>query len=172
MKWPINLFLYFKILCIWLKARSIYPILKIQFLVPKIRSRRSDGPISRLVFEKTGRSFIVCSHEPIFRTNRIFNMAPKQSQGCHAKFANAFHLPRRVLMKIEHFIFPSVFFKLTDPFVGTSLGTLSNTRQSRGGGSQWQHSHSNTISDQWSIVVFEKTLCLMTPASSWMRGVA
>ena len=52
-------------------ARSHDPILRIRFLVPKIGRRRSDGLISRFRFcgEDVGRSFVVCSHDPIFRTN-------------------------------------------------------------------------------------------------------
>ena len=44
----------------------------IRFLVPKIGSRRSDDPISRfrLCGENVGRSFLVCSRDPIFRTNK------------------------------------------------------------------------------------------------------
>ena len=54
------------------KARTHDPILRIQFLVPKIGSRRLDGPISRFRFcgENVGRSFVVCSHDPIFITNK------------------------------------------------------------------------------------------------------
>ena len=54
------------------QARSHDPILRILFLVPKIGSRRSDGPISRFRFcgENVGRSFVVCSHDPIFRTDK------------------------------------------------------------------------------------------------------
>ena len=56
-----------------LKARSHDPILRIRFLVPKIGSRRSDGPISRFRFcgENVKRSFSMCSHDPIFGTNKI-----------------------------------------------------------------------------------------------------
>ena len=38
----------------------------------KLGSRRSDGLISRFRFcgENVGRSFVVCSHDPIFRTNK------------------------------------------------------------------------------------------------------
>ena len=57
---------------IWLdKARSHDPILRIRFLVPKIGSRRSYAPMSRFRFcvQNVGRSFVVCSHDPIFRTN-------------------------------------------------------------------------------------------------------
>ena len=44
-----------------LKARSHDPILRISFLVPKIGSSRSDGPISRFRFygENVGRSSVV-----------------------------------------------------------------------------------------------------------------
>ena len=65
----------FEVLCYsqnTVKARSHDPILRIRFLVPKIGSRRSDGPISRFRFcgENVGKSFVVCSHDPIFRTNK------------------------------------------------------------------------------------------------------
>ena len=54
------------------KARSHDPILRIRFLVPKIGRRRSDGPISRFRFcgENAGKSFVVCLHDPIFRTDK------------------------------------------------------------------------------------------------------
>ena len=54
------------------KARWHYPILRIRLLVPKIGSTRSDGPISRFRFcgENVGRLFVVCSHDPIFRTKQ------------------------------------------------------------------------------------------------------
>ena len=44
-----------------LKAHSHDPILRIRFLVPKIGSRRSDGPLSRFCFcgENVGRSLVV-----------------------------------------------------------------------------------------------------------------
>ena len=53
-----------------IKARSHDRILRIRILVPKIGRRGSDGPISRFRFcgENVGRSFVVCSHDPIFRT--------------------------------------------------------------------------------------------------------
>ena len=41
-------------------------------MVPKTGSRRSHGPISRFRFcgENVGRSFVVCSHDAFFRTNK------------------------------------------------------------------------------------------------------
>ena len=56
----------------FITARSHDPILRIRLLVPKIGSRRSDCPISRFSFcgENVGRSFVVCSHDPIFITDK------------------------------------------------------------------------------------------------------
>ena len=58
--------------CVFAKVRSHDPILRTRFLVPKIGSRRSEDLISRFRFcgENIGRSFIVCSQEQIFRTNK------------------------------------------------------------------------------------------------------
>ena len=77
------------------KARSHDPFLRIQFLVPKTGSRRSDGPISRFRFsgENVGRSFAVCSHDPFFRTKKESSI---WRQNDHAKIFSAFHLSRRV----------------------------------------------------------------------------
>ena len=63
-------FLFAGFYCI--KALLDDPILRIRFLVPKVGSRSSDSPISRLRFcgENAGRSFVVCSQDPIFRTNK------------------------------------------------------------------------------------------------------
>ena len=56
----------------FLKAHSQDPILRIRFLFRKIGSRCSDGPISRfcLCDENVRRSYVVCSHDPIFRTDK------------------------------------------------------------------------------------------------------
>ena len=55
-----------------LEASSHDPILRIRFLIPKIGSRRSDDQISRFCFcgENVGRSFVLSSYDPIFRTNK------------------------------------------------------------------------------------------------------
>ena len=52
------------------------PILKIRFLVPKTGSKRADCPISRfrVCGENVGRSSVVCSNDPIFRTNKESSM--------------------------------------------------------------------------------------------------
>ena len=109
-----------------MKARSHDPILRIRFLVPKIGSRRSYGPISRFRFcgENVGKSFVVCSRDPIFR---IFNLAPKRSHGYHAKFGGAFHLSRGVSDENRACsISICFFFKITDPCVGRSFSMCSH----------------------------------------------
>ena len=113
-----------------------------------IGSTRSDGPISRFRFcgENVGRSFAVCSHDPISRTDKESSiLAPKRSQGHHAKFVGAFHLSRKVLDKIDYALFPSVFFKITDPCVERSffmhshdpIFDLNKTRILKNGSCQW-----------------------------------
>ena len=98
------------IVCV--KARSHGPILRIRFLVPKIGSRRSDSPISRFRFcgENVGRSFVVCSHDPIFRTDKESSVWRQNDhrdimQVCRRLSS----FKKRCRMKIEHVPFPSVF---------------------------------------------------------------
>ena len=73
------------------KASSDDPILRIRFLVSKTGNRRSDGPISRLRFccENVESSFVVCSHDPFFRTDKESSVGAKNN---HAKFVGVFHL--------------------------------------------------------------------------------
>ena len=100
-----------------LKARSHDPFLRIQFLVPKTGSRRSDGPISRFRFsvENVGRSFAVCSHDPFFRTNK------ESSIWRQTKIVGVFHLSRRVLDEDRACSISIRFFKIEDPFDGRSF---------------------------------------------------
>ena len=110
------------------KARFHDPILRIQFLVPKIGSRRSDGPISRFRFcgENVGRSFLVCSHDPILRTNKESSIWPQNDhRDIMQNFLAPFILQEKCRMKIEHVLFPSVFFKIMDPCVGRSFSMCS-----------------------------------------------
>ena len=78
-----------------LQNAKLRPVQTIRFLVPKTGSSRSDGPISRFRFcgENVGRSFVVCSHDPFFRTNKKSSI---WHQNDHAKFVGAFHLSRRL----------------------------------------------------------------------------
>ena len=90
----------FTAILIALKARSHDLILRIRLFVPKIGSRRSDGLISRFRFcgENVGRSFVVCSHDPIFRANKESSIWHQNvlSQGYHAKFVGTFRLSGRM----------------------------------------------------------------------------
>ena len=89
-------------------------------MVPKIGSKRSDGPISRFRFcdENFGRSFVVCSHDPFFRTNKESSI---WRQNDNAKLLVPFIFQEERRMKIGHVLFPSFFFKITDLFDGRSF---------------------------------------------------
>ena len=84
----------------------------IRFLVPKIGSRRSDGTISRFRFcgENVGRSFVVCSHDPIFRTSKDFSIW-RQNDHRHImeNLSAPFIFQEECRMKKERVLFPSVF---------------------------------------------------------------
>ena len=90
-------------------------VFKGRFLVPKIGSRRSDGPISRFRFcdENVGRSFVVCSHDPIFRTNKKSSI---WCQNDHSDIVQNLSAPfifqDECLMKIEQLYFYPFFSKL------------------------------------------------------------
>ena len=96
-------------------------------MVSKTGSRRSDGPISRFHFcgENVGRSFVVCSHDPFFRTDKESSI---WCQNDHADFVNAFHLPRRVSDENRACSISISFFKITDPFDGRSFLMCSHDR--------------------------------------------
>ena len=98
-----------------LKAHSHDPSLRIRFLVPKIGSRCSDGPISRFRFcsENVRRSFIVCSHDPIFRTNKeSLIWRQNDHRDIMQNLSAPFIFQEECRMKLEHVLFPSVFSKL------------------------------------------------------------
>ena len=91
-------------------------------MVPKTGSRRSDDPISRFRFcgENVRRSFVVCSHDPFFRTNKESSI---WRQNDHAKFVGAFHLSKRERVSDENRAcsISIRFFKIRDPFDGRSF---------------------------------------------------
>ena len=87
----------------------------IRFLVSKHGRRRSDGPISRFSFcgENVGTSFVVCSHDPIFRTDKessIWRHSDHRDIIRNLSAPLIFHEECR--MKIEHVLFPSIFWNL------------------------------------------------------------
>ena len=65
-------------------------------MVLKTGSRCSDNPITRFCFygENVGRSFVMCSHDPFFRSDKESSI---WCQNDHAKFVGAFHVSKRVL---------------------------------------------------------------------------
>ena len=112
--------------CIDVKALSHDPILRFRFLVPKIGRSRSDGPISRPRFcgENVGRSFVVCSHDPVFRTDKEFSI---WRTGISCKiFVGAFHLLRRLSDENRACSISICLFKLADPCVGRSFSMCSD----------------------------------------------
>ena len=91
-----------------------------RFLVPKIGSRRSDGPISRFCFcgENVRRSFVVV------HTTRFSELTKNLQFGTKTIMQNLsapFIFQGECRMKIEHVLFSSVFFKITDPCDGRSF---------------------------------------------------
>ena len=68
--------------------------------------RRSDFKV-QFFGENVGRSFVVCSHDPFSELTKNLQIWRKN---VHTKFVGALHLSRRVSHKIEHVLFPSVFF--------------------------------------------------------------
>ena len=94
-------------------------------MVPNTGSRRSDGQIVRFRFcgENVGSSFVVCSHDPFFRTNKESSI---WRQNDHAKFVGAFHLSRRVSDENRACSISICFFKIRDPFDGRSFSMCSH----------------------------------------------
>ena len=101
-----------------IKAGSHDLILRIRFFVPKIGSRRSDGPISRFHFcgENVRRLFVLCSHDPIFRTGKNLKFCTKRITGIACKICLRY-LSRRVWDENRACSISIRFFKLTDPCV-------------------------------------------------------
>ena len=110
----INFFLTAIYFIVQLLCFSHDPILRILFLVPKIGSRRSDGPISRFRFcgENVGRSFVVRSHDPIFRTNKESSIWRRNDhKDIMQNLSAPFIFQEECRRKIEHVLFPSVSSK-------------------------------------------------------------
>ena len=86
-------------------------------MVPKTGGRRSDDPISRfrICGENVGRSFVVCSHDPLFRNNKESSI---WRQNNYAKFVGVFYLSRRVSDENRACSISIRFFKVKDPFDG------------------------------------------------------
>ena len=66
----------------------------------------------------------MCSHDPIFRTNKESSIWRQKDilQNLPAPFI----LQEECRMKIEYVLFPSVFFRITDPCAGRSFSMCSH----------------------------------------------
>ena len=98
-------------------------------MVPKIGRRRSDGPVLRLRFcgENVGRSFVVCSHDPIFKTDKESSIwRQNDHRDIMQNLSAPFIFQEECQVKIEHALFPSVFFTFMDPCVGRSFSVCSH----------------------------------------------
>ena len=76
---------------------------------------RSDGSISKFRFcgENVGRSFVVCSHDPISRTDKEFSIwRQNDHRDIMQNLSAPFIFQEECRMKIEQALFPSVFSKL------------------------------------------------------------
>ena len=97
-------------------------------MVPKIGSRHSDGPISRfgICGEDVGRSFVVCSHDPIFRTGKETSIwRPNDHRDIMQNLSAPFICPEDCPMDRACSI--SIrFFKIKDPCVGRSFSMCSH----------------------------------------------
>ena len=112
-----------------IKSRSHHPILRIRFFIPKIGSWCSDAPISRFRFcgENVGRSFVVCSHDPIFSTNKESSIwRQNDHRDIMQNLSAPFIFQKEGRKKIEHVLSPSIFFKITVPCLGRSFSMCSH----------------------------------------------
>ena len=74
-----------------------------------------------------GRSFVVCSHDPIFRTNKESLIWRQNDHRAIMQNLSAPFIFQEVYrMKIEHVLFLSIVFKIRDPCVGRSFSVCSH----------------------------------------------
>ena len=87
-------------------------------MVPKTGSRVQTVRFQGSVFVVGMSEGHLCSHDPFFGTNTESSI---WRQNDHAKFVGAFHLSRRVSDENRACSISIRFFKITDPFDGTSF---------------------------------------------------
>ena len=69
----------------------------------------------------------MCSHDPIFRTNKESSVwRQNDHRDILQNLSARFICQEECRMKIEHVLFPSVFFKITDPCVGRLFSLCSH----------------------------------------------
>ena len=72
-------------------------------------------------------SEVVCSQDPIFRTHKESSIWRQNDQrDIMPNLSAPFIFQEDCRMKIEHVLFPSVFFKITDPCIGRSFSMCSH----------------------------------------------
>ena len=72
-------------------------------------------------------SFVVCSHDPIFRANKESSIwLQNDHRDIMQNLSAPFIFQEECRMKIEHVLFPPVFSKITDPSVGRSFSMCSH----------------------------------------------
>ena len=112
------------------KVRSHDSNLRIRFLVSKIAGRCSDGLISRFRFcgENVRRSFVVCSHDPIFRTDNESSIWPQSDHRDIIQNLSAPFIFQEEPVSDENRVcsISIRFFKLTDLCVGMSFSMCSH----------------------------------------------
>ena len=107
---------YPRMLCHVFRSQVEYKIVCFIYLVPKIGRRPSDGPISKFRFygENVGRSFVVCSHNPIVKTNKESSVwRQNDHKDIMQNLSVPFIFPEGCQMKIEHVLFPPFFSNLS-----------------------------------------------------------
>ena len=69
----------------------------------------------------------MCSHDPIFRTDKESSIwRQNDHRDIMQNLSAPFIFQEECRMKIEHVPFPSVFFKITDPYVGRLFSMCSH----------------------------------------------
>ena len=105
------------------KARSHDQVLRIQFFGSKNWKKalgRSDFKVP-FCGENVGRSFVGCSNHRFSELTKDLQFRAKMIM---RNLSVPFIFQREYRMKIEHILFPYVFFKITDPFDGRSFCTV------------------------------------------------
>ena len=98
-------------------------------MVLKIGSRRSDGPISRFRFcgENVGRSFVVYSHDPNFKTDKESSIWHQNDHRDIMQNLSAPFIFQEECHENSRACSISIrFFRLMDPCIGMSFSMCSH----------------------------------------------
>ena len=111
-----------------LKALSDDQVLRIQFFGSKNWKQALGRSDLKVPFcgENVGRSFVVCSHHRFSELTKNLKFGAKMIM---RNLSVLFIFQREYRMKIEHILFPSVFFKITDSFDARSQNPFFGTNK-------------------------------------------